>query len=128
MVDVGPSSGAEALFNLSGLPIQRTNREQNEDTDKMSFQTRGKNYSGGTAIEVVRAMERDDKEYRHCGGPIRQYLIWSLGQLGSSVPPRDLDLSNRLEDETLALGYLLLLDEYGVGEIVGQLIDQTSDS
>jgi hypothetical protein len=23
-----------------------------------------------------------------------------------------------LEDETLALGYLLLLDEYGVGEVV----------
>jgi hypothetical protein len=26
-----------------------------------------------------------------------------------------------LEDETLALGYLLLLDEYGVGEIVGPI-------
>jgi hypothetical protein len=34
------------------------------------------------------------------------------------VPPRDLDLSDRLEDETLALGYLLLLDEYDVGKIV----------
>jgi hypothetical protein len=34
------------------------------------------------------------------------------------VPPRDLDLSDRLEDEPLALGYLLLLDEYGVGKIV----------
>ena len=84
----------------------------------MIFRTKGLNYSGRSAIEVVRALERDDKEYRYCGGPIRQYLIWSLNQLSGSVPSRDLDLSERLEDEALALGYLLLLDEYGVGEIV----------
>jgi hypothetical protein len=84
----------------------------------MIFRTRGKSYSGGSASEVVRALEQDDERYRCCGGPIRQYLTWSLSQLNGSVPPRDLDLSDRLEDETLALGYLLLLDEYGVGEIV----------
>ena len=87
----------------------------------MIFRLRERDVSGRSAIEVVRALERDDKEYRYCGGPIRQYLIWSLGQLSDSVPPRDLDLSDRLEDETLALGYLLLLDEYGVGEIVGPI-------
>lgn len=85
----------------------------------MIFRLRGKDVSGRSAIEVVRALERDDKEYGYCGGSIRQYLIWSLSQLSNSVPPRDLDLSDRLEDEPLALGYLLLLDEYGVGEIVG---------
>jgi hypothetical protein len=94
----------------------------------MIFRFREKDVTGRSAIEVVRALERDDKEYRYCGGPIRQYLIWSLSQLSGSVPPRDLDLSDRLDDETLALGYLFLLDEYGVGEIVGQLIDQRSES
>lgn len=84
----------------------------------MIFRIKGMYYSGGSAIDVVRDLERDDKDYRYCGGPIRQYLIWSLNQLSSSVPPRDLDLSDRLEDETLALGYLLLLDEYGVGKVV----------
>lgn len=84
----------------------------------MIFRTRGKSYNGGSASEVVRALERDDERYRCYGGPIRQYLSWSLNQLNGSVPPRDLDLSDRLEDETLALGYLLLLDEYGVGEIL----------
>ena len=84
----------------------------------MTFRLREKDVSGGSAIEVVRALERDDKEYHSCGGPIRQYLIWSLNRLNGSVPPRDLDLSDRLEDETLALGYLLLLDEYGVGKIL----------
>ena len=34
------------------------------------------------------------------------------------MPRRDLDLSESLEDETLALGYLFLLDEYGVGEVM----------
>jgi hypothetical protein len=67
----------------------------------------------------VRALERDDKEYQHCGGSIRKYLSWSLNQLGSRVSSRDLDVSDRLEDEALALGYLLLLDEYGMGELIG---------
>ncbi|HEY6120234.1 MAG TPA: hypothetical protein VIV66_09760 [Pyrinomonadaceae bacterium] len=84
----------------------------------MIFRLRGKDVSGSSAIEVVRALERDDKEYRYCGAPIRDYLIWCLNGLNGSVPPRDLDLSDRLEDEPLALGYLLLLDEYGVGKIV----------
>lgn len=73
-------------------------------------------------MEVVRSLERDDEKYRFCGGPIRQYLIWSLNQLSGTVPPRDIDLSDRLDDEALALGYLLLLDEYGVGEIVGPVV------
>jgi hypothetical protein len=84
----------------------------------MIFRFRGKEFKGVSWIDVVRSLERDDKEYRYCGGPIRQYLIWSLNQLRGAVPPRDIALSDRLEDETLALGYLLLLEEYGVGEIV----------
>ena len=84
----------------------------------MIFRLRGKDVCGKSAIEVVRALERDDGEYRYCGGPIRQYLLWSLNRLNGSIPPRDLHLSDTLEDEPLALGYLLLLDEYGVGKIV----------
>jgi len=84
----------------------------------MIFRLRGKEVSGGSAIEIVRVLERDDSDYCHGGGPIRQYLNWSLNRLNGSVSARDLDLSDRLEDEPLALGYLLLLDEYGVGKIV----------
>ena len=87
----------------------------------MIFRFRGKEFKGVSWIDVVRSLERDDKEYRSCGGPIREYLTWSLNQLRGTVSPRDIHLSNRLEDETLALGYLLLLDEYGVGEIVGPI-------
>jgi len=38
-------------------------------------------------------------------------------RLNGSLTPRDLDLSDRFEDELLALGYLLLLEEHGVGKI-----------
>ena len=85
----------------------------------MIFRRREKEFSGTTAVNVVRALERDDTEYQHCGGSIRQYLSWSLNQLGSRVSSRDLDVSDRLEDEALALGYLLLLDEYGMGKLIG---------
>lgn len=87
----------------------------------MIFRFRGKDLGGRSAIEVVSALERDDKEYGSSGGPIRQYLNWSLNQLRGSVPARDLDLSDRLEDEPLALAYLVLLDECGVGEIIGPI-------
>ena len=86
----------------------------------MIFRLGEKEFSGTSAISVVRALERDDKEYPHCGESIRQYLSWSLNQLGGGVPPRDLDVSDRLDDEALALGYLLLLDEYGMGELIRQ--------
>ena len=85
----------------------------------MIFRLNEKEFSGTSAVNVVRALEREDKEYQHCGGSIRQYLSWSLNQLGGSVPPRDLDVSDRLDDEALALAYLVLLDEYGIGELIG---------
>ena len=85
----------------------------------MIFRLQEKEVRGTSAVDVVRALEREDKEYRHCGGPIRKYLSWSLNRFGGSVPARDLDPSHRLEDEALALDYLLLLDEYGVGKMIG---------
>lgn len=84
----------------------------------MVFKIRGKIAGGESAIEVVRELERADKDYRHSGAPIREYLVWSLNRLNGHVPARDLDLSDSLEDEPLALAYLLLLDEYGVGKIL----------
>jgi hypothetical protein len=88
-------------------------------TEKMIFRRREKEFSGTSAVDVVRALESDDTEYQHRGGSIRHYLSWSLNRLEDSVPPRDLDLSDRLEDESLALDYLLLLDEYGIGKMIG---------
>lgn len=85
----------------------------------MIFRLNEKELSGTSAVKVVRALEREDKEYRHRGGSLRQYLSWSLKQLEGSVPARDLDVSDRLDDEAVALAYLVLLDEYGMAELIG---------
>ena len=98
--------------------MDRTRPSEITEDYELIFRTRGKDFRGRSAVEVVRALERDDSKYRYGGGAIRQYLIWSLDQLGGRIPPRELAVSDRLDDETLALGFLLLLDECGVGEMV----------
>ena len=81
------------------------------------FQFKGKQYVGGSALEIVRAIELDADHYPHRGQPIRRFLLWSLERMCDRVPPRDLDLSDRLADDELALSYLCLRDEFGVGRL-----------
>ena len=83
----------------------------------LTFQFKGKEYHGASALEIVRAMEGDSVQYPYCGQSLRQFLFWSLERLGHRLPPRDLHLSDRLEDDALALSYLYLRDEYGVGKL-----------
>jgi hypothetical protein len=83
----------------------------------MEFRVRRRVYRGASAVEVVRALERDATRYPARGDTIRRFLLWSLGELHGTVPPRELDLSATLEDEELALSYLYLLDEYGIGVV-----------
>lgn len=84
----------------------------------MIFRVIGKDYRGESATEIVRELERDTADYPWRGQPIREFLIWSLNQLRDRLPPRELELSDRLEDEALALNYLYLRDEYGAGEFL----------
>jgi hypothetical protein len=77
-----------------------------------------KSFQGDSAVEVVRALERDAAEYPYRGETVRRFLCWSLAELSDRVPPRELDLSATLEDEDLAMSYLCLLDEYGAGELL----------
>lgn len=84
----------------------------------MIFQTRKKNYHGGSALEIVRQMEADAFDYPHRGQSVRQFLSWSLSRHASRLPPRDTHLSDRMKDEELALHYLYLRDEYGAGKLL----------
>ncbi|HEV2913774.1 MAG TPA: hypothetical protein VGX92_10895 [Pyrinomonadaceae bacterium] len=83
----------------------------------MIFQIDGKNYQDESALAIVHALEQEAMDYPHRGRPIRQFMLWSLNQLRDCVPPRELDLSDRLDDEALAFSYLCLCDEYDVGEL-----------
>ena len=91
----------------------------NEIEKMMIFSTKGKDYRGSCALDVVRALEADTRDYPCRGQSIRQFLSWSLDHLANCFPPRELDLSDRMEDEALALNYLYLCDEYGVGRLSG---------
>ena len=84
----------------------------------MLFQGGGRSYSGDSAVEIVRSMERDAADYPYRGQSIRQFLGWSLNQLGGRVHPRELDLSDTLGDEALALNFLCLCEEYGAGKLI----------
>lgn len=83
----------------------------------MVFQVNKKEYYGSTALDVVRALEVDTREYPHPGQPVQQFLRWSLENLSKQIPPRDMHLSKRMSVEELALSYLCLRDEYGAGSL-----------
>jgi hypothetical protein len=83
----------------------------------MFFFFKNELYSGESAVEILRKIESDSKEYLRNGASIRDFLAWSLEGLGDRVPIRELLLTDSLSDETLALSYLCLLDQYGLGEL-----------
>ena len=83
------------------------------------FITNTREYRGATALEIVRELKSDAASYLHKRQPIRHFLLWSLNQMGDRIPPRELDMSTHVDDETLALTYLFLCDEYGEGRVVG---------
>jgi hypothetical protein len=82
------------------------------------FRTKDKKYCGSSALEIVRALEKDTRNYPHRGKSVRQFLSWSLNRLGNFIPPREMDLSDRMKEEELALNYLYLRDEYGAGKLL----------
>jgi hypothetical protein len=83
----------------------------------MVFKIGPKSYRGSSATEIVRGMERDAEGYPHKGAALHEFLAWSLAQLGDRIPLRELDLNAELSEETLALSYLCLLDQYSLGEL-----------
>jgi hypothetical protein len=85
--------------------------------EPMIFRLHDKEYRRATAVEIVRDLEREMRDYPHTGGALRQFLVWSLAQLESQIPARELDLARRVSDETLAFSYLCLLDRYDIGQL-----------
>lgn len=83
----------------------------------MRFRINGRDYAGASALEIVRALMRDAKDGVREWSSLRDFLQWAHRELRDSVPTRELYVSDRLDDETLALNYLCLCDEYGVGQL-----------
>jgi hypothetical protein len=84
----------------------------------MRFRINGTEYAGASALDIVEAMRREAARKGHeCPTPF-EFLRWAHAELRERVPARELDVSDRLGDDTLALNYLCLCDEYGVGELL----------
>lgn len=86
-------------------------------TQVMVFRAGGKEYRGASALEIVQALRREAARGGGDGRPLRQFLLDSLEQLRDRIPLREIDVSDRLGDETLALSYLYLRDEFGAGRL-----------
>jgi hypothetical protein len=85
--------------------------------DVMVFRADGREYQGTTALEIVQALRREAAGGGDGEQPLRQFLLDSLEQLSDRIPLRELDVSDRLDEEMLALSYLYLRDEFGAGEL-----------
>jgi len=79
------------------------------------FRIGEKEYSGQSALDIIQALQLD-MLHGQLMNP-RDFLRWSLSQLSDLIPLRELDVSDNLSNETLALHYLYLSDEYGVGQL-----------
>lgn len=85
----------------------------------MIFQTKDKQYQAATALEIVRQIANDSAEFSaRTTNTFQEFLKWSLKKMSDRLPPRELDLSERISDEVQAQGYLSLCHDYGIGELV----------
>lgn len=85
----------------------------------MLFKFGGKEYDGESALEIVNALKRDMLNGQSDSVTLRDFLRGCFASPSEHIHMRELDVSDRLDDETLALGYLYLCDEYGAGELSG---------
>jgi hypothetical protein len=76
-----------------------------------------KTYFGSSAAEIVRKMECDTTKYGREGGTLYDFISWFLLQLEDHIPQRELGISNKVGEETLALSFLCLLNRYELGEL-----------
>ena len=83
----------------------------------MIFWLDSREYRGSSAAKIVREMERDSETSTGEGGTLYDFISRSLLQLDDRIPQRELAISDKVDEETLALSFLCLLDRYGIGEL-----------
>lgn len=85
----------------------------------MIFRYQNKEYSGATAVDIVRQLINDTTDFTaQTGSTVSEFLEWSLKAMSDRLPPRELELSDRVSEEVQAHGYLSLRHDYGIGELI----------
>ena len=85
----------------------------------MLFRVGEKEYAGKSAVDIVDALKTEMPNGAHEHQSVREFILWSMSQLSDRIPLRELDVSDKLGNEMLALNYILLRDEYGAGALSG---------
>ena len=89
----------------------------------MLFRIGEKEYTGKSAVDIVDALKFDMCDGGQENLSLREFILWSMSQLTDRIPLRELDVSDHLSNEVLALNYLLLRDEYGFGALSGLYVE-----
>jgi hypothetical protein len=84
----------------------------------MIFRANGKEYRGRSALEIVYVLSEEEASALRVRLSVREFMLRSLRDLRDCIPVKRLKVSTELDDEILALSYLYLRDEYGVGELL----------
>lgn len=85
----------------------------------MQFRIGEREYTGKSALDIVDAIKLEMGDEGQENLSLREFILWSMAQLSDRIPLRELDVSDQLSNEMLALNYLLLRDEYGDGALSG---------
>jgi hypothetical protein len=83
----------------------------------MRFFYESKEYEGGSAVDILRAMEKDLGLCADQRFSVKAFVGRSLAGMADRIHQRELDAGDHLSEETLAMNYLCLLDEYGIGRL-----------
>lgn len=83
----------------------------------MVFRCCGKEYCGESALEIVDALKQETQGLEE-KITAREFMLNSFAELRHRIPLRRVDPAGRMDDETFALSYLYLRDEYGLGELL----------
>lgn len=92
----------------------------------MTFRSGAMTYRGISASDIVRQMRQQADGFTGDAAALYPFLLWSLSLLEDRLPFRELELSEAVDEETLALSYLCLLDRYGVGEFPNETGEDAS--
>lgn len=85
----------------------------------MIFRYDDREYRGASSVEIIEQLAREARGFAaRDGNLVTEYLQWSLARLADRLPPREIDVSDRLGDEALARSYLLMRAEYQLGELL----------
>lgn len=108
---------ARESLQLNKLPDRKSKTDKRGVS--LIFQFDSKEYHGATAVEIITRLAADASGFIATGGDaVREFLKWSIGKFGDRLPPREMEISDRLDDEALARNHLLLLDEYRIGKLI----------